>query len=109
MIETDAGRLNRLLVIKSKGQTLNSLGEPNHSTLSEYTSLWGSVSVASAAEKFVADSDHPFQVVLFKTRYRPDITDDMVIEYDGYRYDIEGIKRLGHRRKKHMLITAIRD
>ena len=109
MSETDAGRLNRLLVIKSKGTTLNSFGEPNHSTYSEYTSLWGNVAVSTATEKFVANSDHPFQVVSFKTRYRDDINTDMVIEYDGYRYDIEGIKRLGQRRKKHMVITALRD
>lgn len=108
MKQVDAGRLNRLVTFRSKGTTLNAYGEPDHTSYTSVITTWAQVEGIKPMERFVASSDHPFQVVSFRTRYRPDLDEDMVLEYNGYRYDISGIKAIGQRAKKYLIVTAIR-
>jgi head-tail adaptor len=108
MKEVDAGRLNRLVTIRSRGTNLNSLGEPDHTVFSDVITTWAEKSTVRTVERFVDSSDKPFQVVTFRMRYRTGLDIDMVLEHEGYRYDIEGLVPMGQRRRKYIMVTAVR-
>jgi|TARA_A100001037_G_C14673217_1_gene424012 SPP1 family predicted phage head-tail adaptor len=103
------GKLDQRLTIKRKGTTLNSYGEPNHQTLDKVDLVWGGIESITPTERFAAGADQAMNLTKFLVRYRSDLTEDHVIEYDGWRYDISGLQPSGQRHKEYLTIFANRN
>ena len=103
------GKLDQRLTIKRKGTTLNSNGEPNHQTLDQVDVVWGGIESITPTERFAAGADQAMNLTKFLVRYRSDLTEDHVIEFNGYRYDISGLQPSGQRHKEYLTIFANRN
>ena len=103
------GKLDPRLTIKRKGTTLNSYGEPNHQTLDQVDVVWGGIESITPTERFAAGADQAMNLTKFLVRYRSDLTEDHVIEFNGYRYDISGLQPSGQRHKEYLTIFANRN
>ena len=103
------GKLDKRLTIKRKGTTLNSYGEPDHQTLTLVAVIWGGIESITPTERFAAGADKATNLTKFLVRYRSDLTEDHVIEYDGWRYDISGLQPSGQRHKEYLTIFANRN
>ena len=102
-------KLNKRITIKSKGTTLNSYGEPNHQTFSTVATVWANIEAITATERFAAGADQALNRTKFLIRYRSDVTEDQVIEYNGWRYDIEGLEPTGQQHREYLLVHANRN
>ena len=103
------GKLDQRLTIKRKGTTLNSYGEPNHQTLDQVDVVWGGIESITPTERFAAGADQAMNLTKFLVRYSSDLTEDHVIEFNGYRYDISGLQPSGQRHKEYLTIFANRN
>lgn len=103
------GKLDQRLTIKRKGTTLNSYGEPDHQTTDKVDVVWGGIQSITPTERFAAGADQAMNLTKFLVRYRSDLTEDHVIEYNGYRYDISGLQPSGQRHKEYLTIFANRN
>lgn len=90
-------RLNKLIAIKTKGSVLNEFGEPSFTEYADFLSVWCRKNIMSVYEKWTTNGDHSTQAASFRIHSRDGITSDMVIEFEGYRYDITGVKQVGTR------------
>jgi len=103
------GKLDQRLTIKRKGTTLNSYGEPDHQTLEVVAVVWGGIQSITPTERFAAGADQATNLTKFLVRYRNDLSEEQVIEYDGWRYDITGLQPLGQRNREYLTIFANRN
>ena len=102
----DAGRLDRMIVLKRRKTGSNNFGEQ----LDQWTSIgsvWANVAPVSDGERWRAGETLASKLSRFTIRYSSaasamDPRDQ--IEHDGRVYDIQGIKELG--RRQFLEITA---
>lgn len=66
--------------------------------------FWANLSFGTGAEKQEGKQVVGDQVNIFTVRYKPSLSQDQVIEYEGRYYDIEGVKEIG--RRKYIALTA---
>jgi len=105
----DAGRLDKRIDFYTKGDTLSALGEHNETELTLFARVWAQEVQINPQEKFAGGIDAPLNRTRWKIRYRKDLTEDMVIQADGYQYDVEGIAPSGYRSRTWLIITATRN
>lgn len=102
----DAGTLDTRILFQSKGESLNDLGEVNHSSLTDLFTVWGAVIEVKPIEVFLNGGDEAGHLTKFKIRYRTNVNEDNVISFDGKVYDIIGIEPTGANNRQWLLITA---
>lgn len=103
-----AGQLSDSLTIKSKGTTLDSLGEANVESLSAVATVRCEVMALSPSER-TNGATRPNDVIKLRIRYLSTLTTHHVIEFESARYDIEGIEQGGQNRREFQIITARRN
>lgn len=107
--KTGQGRLTSRITIKSKGEVLDSFGEPDHETFTTVASVAAEIMAISGAELFAAGGDQAFNLTRFRIHYRSGIDEDMVVEYGTWRYDIQSIIPTGRMDREWLIITARRN
>jgi len=82
-----AGKLNRRIKVRKRSITLDSYGEETI-MYSVLATLWADVSIRSGREFWAAQKINAELSGIIYIRYRTDITEDMIIEYNGKYYEI---------------------
>ncbi len=109
MVTIGAGRLSKRILFRAKGTTRDDYGEPNSESLTDFVTVYAEEMGISAMEKFSSTADFAFQVRKFRIRFRTDLNEDMVIDFNGGRYDIKGIEPAGRNNREWLIITALRN
>ena len=101
------GTLDRRLAIQQATETQNGLGEPVASWAT-IALVWGAKINQRAAERFTARQTLAENMVIWRIRWRDDVTEKMrVLTMDGKLYRIEGIVELGRREGLDLSTVAI--
>ncbi len=109
MVTIGAGRLSARIIFLTKGSTVDGYGEPDAEALTNFAFVRAEEMGISAVEKFASGSDVAFQIRKFRIRFRTDLTEDMAIEFGGWRYDITGIEPSGRNNREWLIVTANRN
>lgn len=83
--------MNQRLRIYTRGTSLNSLGELS-SVYTQSGSVWGRAKHYVDGQRIVSDKEKPQHKVEVVARHFSGTTGDQ-IEYNGYRWEIEGVRR----------------
>ena len=98
------GKLDRRITIEQKTEGLSSTGAVLDSSWGTLDTVWAKVIQKSGRELLVSDQVNAQADVVFRIRYRSDVTEKMRILYNSEYYDITYIKELG--RQDALEITA---
>lgn len=100
-----SGRLDRLITIQVKTSTEDSFGEmiETWATLAE---VWAELKYLRGSEWFAAQQEGASVDVIFRIRYRDDVTPLNVIVYDSRTYDISAVLELGRREGLELYASA---
>lgn len=96
--------MNQRLELYTRGVSINSYGEQD-ATYTTGGSIWGKVKLMVSDEKLLSNKEQPVRSMSIIARFFDGTTGDR-IEYDGYRWEIDGVRR--SHRSGNISITANR-
>jgi SPP1 family predicted phage head-tail adaptor len=103
----NVGELDRRLILKQKTVSRDAWNHPV-ATFTTLATVWGKKLDRLAGEAVGENQLVATNRTEFTIRYRTDVTEDMIIEYDSENYYVTGTKEIG--RKELLLITTeLRD
>ena len=106
---TLVANLDIRVTLNTKGITKDAYGEPNHEELTEFAKVWAERVRFTEGERHFAGADFPATTVIFRIRYRTDVTEKTVLLYDGWEYDVERIEPSGFRRREWLLLLTTKQ
>ena len=96
--------MNQRLELFTRGVSINSYGEQD-ATYTTGGSIWGKVKLTVSDEKLMSNKEQPIRSMSIMARFFSGTTGDR-IEFDGYRWEIDGVRR--NHRAGNISITANR-
>ena len=97
------GKLNRRVIIEDNTPVQSSTGEPVEAWAT-FATVWAELMKPSVAERFLGDQFAGFRGIVWRIRYRSDITNLMRVVYSSVNYDITGVYESGY--KQDLIIVS---
>jgi SPP1 family predicted phage head-tail adaptor len=91
-----AGRLDRRITIEGVGEGRTASGDVTE-TWSTVAVVWAGIRAPRGDEVFAAREEQAERELVFRIRWRSDVTAKMRIQYDGLTWDIEHVAEIGRR------------
>lgn len=91
-----AGKLTHQITIEAPSKTVSPAGTVTH-TWAPIATVRAEILQQSATEFLRADAEAERNVVIFRIRYRADLTTSARVTHDGQAYDLVELKQLGRR------------
>ncbi len=90
------GQMNRRITIERETETVSPSGDVSK-VWAPIATAWAEVVQQSASEFFTSYGEAETGTVIFRVRYRPDITTADRVTYAGTTYNLKEIKEIGWR------------
>ena len=100
------GKLNRRIVIEDNTPVQSSTGEPVEGWAT-FATVWAEMMKPSVAERYIGDQFAGFRGIVWRVRYRSDITNLMRVVYSSVNYDITGVYEMGYKRDLLIVSEAV--
>lgn len=97
------GKLNRRIIIEQNTPAQAVTGEPVESWAT-FATVWAEMMKPSIAERYLGDQFAGFRGIVWRIRYRSDITNLMRVTFESANYNIEGVHEQGF--KKDLIIIS---
>lgn len=101
---TDPGKLDRRIAIITRTMTQDSTGQPV-ATESTLATVWAYRMEQRLGEVFTAGADRPADTLVWRIRWRDDVTRDMVISYGSERYEVLAVREEGRREWVDLIVS----
>lgn len=95
--ELRAKELDRVIDLLKQERTTGTKGGQNVQWVSYATNVPAGVKFARGRDLLTAERQTNEQEVVFRIRYRTDLTDNCRVRYSGKVYDVESIQEIGRR------------
>jgi SPP1 family predicted phage head-tail adaptor len=100
-----AGRLDRRIIIQQNTPTRSATGAEDWAW-TELDTVWASAKPAGGREFIGADQVIAEQRMIFRIRYRSDVTAKMRVSWDGKLFDIRATAEIGRQEGLELLTVA---
>ena len=100
-----AGRLRNKLEFLEKFETFDQYGRAETSW-SVFATCWGEITQISGRESWANDRVLNDLSIAFRIRFRPGLTNDMRVRYDGVDYEL--VEKVDPNGKRAELVIALR-
>lgn len=102
----DPGVLDRQIAIMSRSPVQDATGQPVYSE-SILATVWAQRMEQRLSEVFAAGADRPAGRVVWRIRWRDDVTSAMIVEYGGERWEIEAVQEYGRREGLDLICSRV--
>lgn len=100
----DAGKLDRRIKILASVVQQDETGQPI-AVESELATVWAYRMEQRLGEVFTAGADRPADTLVWRIRWRDDVTRDMVIRYGSERYEVQAVREEGRREWLDLIVS----
>ncbi len=91
-----AGNLDQRITLQARAAGQDAVGQ-SHATWLDVATVWAQVHAVRGREFFAAAQTQQEQTVKVRIRYRPGVTTDMRLVWDGRPHDITGVIPVGRK------------